>query len=89
MRTAWVNRSGTPFDTIGQWPDLTVPTLGRLPAALRQGQSPRSIRVIGRERGRVAGRDRVRRASGLRGGGADVPDLPGAVAGQVGEECGG
>jgi 2-haloacid dehalogenase len=35
MRTAWVNRSGTPFDTIGQRPDLTVPTLGRLPAALR------------------------------------------------------
>jgi 2-haloacid dehalogenase len=35
MRTAWVNRSGTPFDTMGQRPDLTVPTLGRLPAALR------------------------------------------------------
>jgi 2-haloacid dehalogenase len=34
MRTAWVNRSGTPFDTIGQPPDLTVPALDRLPAAL-------------------------------------------------------
>jgi 2-haloacid dehalogenase len=34
MRTAWVNRSAAPFDTIGQPPDLTVPTLDRLPAAL-------------------------------------------------------
>jgi 2-haloacid dehalogenase len=34
MRTAWVNRSGGPFDTIGQPPDLTVPALDRLPAAL-------------------------------------------------------
>jgi len=34
MRTAWVNRSATPFDTIGQPPDLTVPALDRLPAAL-------------------------------------------------------
>ena len=34
MRTAWVNRSAAPFDTIGQPPDLTVPALGRLPAAL-------------------------------------------------------
>ena len=34
MRTAWVNRSGAPFDTIGQPPDLTVPALDRLPAAL-------------------------------------------------------
>jgi 2-haloacid dehalogenase len=34
MRTAWVNRSGTPFDTIGQAPDLTVPALDQLPAAL-------------------------------------------------------
>ena len=25
MRTAWVNRSGAPFDTIGHRPDLTVP----------------------------------------------------------------
>ena len=34
MRTAWVNRSATPFDTIGAQPDLTVPALDRLPAAL-------------------------------------------------------
>ena len=34
MRTAWVNRSAAPFDTIGQPPDLTVPALDRLPAAL-------------------------------------------------------
>ena len=34
MRTAWVNRSAAPFDTIGARPDLTVPALGRLPAAL-------------------------------------------------------
>jgi 2-haloacid dehalogenase len=34
MRTAWVNRPGTPFDTIGQAPDLTVPALDQLPAAL-------------------------------------------------------
>jgi hypothetical protein len=29
-----VNRSGVPFDTIGAQPDLTVPALDRLPAAL-------------------------------------------------------
>jgi 2-haloacid dehalogenase len=34
LRTAWVNRSAGPFDTIGQPPDLTVPALDRLPAAL-------------------------------------------------------
>ena len=34
MRTAWVNRSGAPFDTIGSQPDLTVSTLDRLPAEL-------------------------------------------------------
>jgi len=34
MRTAWVNRSPVPFDTIGQQPDLTVPALDSLPAAL-------------------------------------------------------
>jgi 2-haloacid dehalogenase len=34
MRTAWVNRSAAPYDTIGQPPDLTVPALDRLPAAL-------------------------------------------------------
>jgi hypothetical protein len=34
MRTAWVNRSAIPYDTIGVQPDLTVPTLDRLPAAL-------------------------------------------------------
>ena len=36
MRTAWVNRSAAPFDTIGAQPDLTVPSLDRLPAALRR-----------------------------------------------------
>jgi 2-haloacid dehalogenase len=34
MRTAWVNRSAAPFDTIGAQPDITVPALDRLPAAL-------------------------------------------------------
>jgi 2-haloacid dehalogenase len=34
MRTAWVNRSAAPFDTIGAHPDLTVPALDRLAAAL-------------------------------------------------------
>jgi 2-haloacid dehalogenase len=34
MRTAWVNRSAAPFDTIGVQPGLTVPALDRLPAAL-------------------------------------------------------
>ena len=34
LRTAWVNRTGDPFDTIGRPPDLTVPALDRLPAAL-------------------------------------------------------
>ena len=34
MRTAWVNRSAAPFDTIGVQPDLTVPGLDLLPAAL-------------------------------------------------------
>jgi 2-haloacid dehalogenase len=34
MRTAWVNRSGGPFDTIGKPPDLTMPALDRLPAML-------------------------------------------------------
>ena len=34
MRTAWVNRSAAPFDTIGAPPDLTVPALDRLPATL-------------------------------------------------------
>jgi 2-haloacid dehalogenase len=34
MRTAWVNRSAAPFDTIGRQPDLTVPALDRLTAAL-------------------------------------------------------
>ena len=34
MRTAWVNRSAVPFDTIGAQPDFTVPALDRLPAAL-------------------------------------------------------
>jgi hypothetical protein len=30
----WVNRSAAPFDTIGAQPDLTVPAVDRLPAAL-------------------------------------------------------
>jgi 2-haloacid dehalogenase len=34
LRTAWVNRSAAPFDTIGAQPDLTVPALDQLPAAL-------------------------------------------------------
>jgi 2-haloacid dehalogenase len=34
MRTAWVNRSAIPFDTIGRQPDLTVPRLDCLAAAL-------------------------------------------------------
>jgi 2-haloacid dehalogenase len=34
MGTIWVNRSGAPFDTIGARPDLTVPALDLLPAAL-------------------------------------------------------
>ena len=34
MRTAWVNRSAAPFDKIGRLPDLTVPALDRLAAAL-------------------------------------------------------
>ena len=34
MRTAWVNRSAAPFDTIGAQPDITVPALDRLPTAL-------------------------------------------------------
>jgi 2-haloacid dehalogenase len=34
MRTAWVNRSAALFDTIGTQPDVTVPALDRLPAAL-------------------------------------------------------
>jgi 2-haloacid dehalogenase len=34
MRTAWVNRSAAPFDTIGAPPDLAVSALDRLPAAL-------------------------------------------------------
>jgi 2-haloacid dehalogenase len=34
MRTAWVNRAAALFDTIGEQPDLTVPALDRLPAAL-------------------------------------------------------
>ena len=34
MRTAWVNRSAAPFDTIGAQPDLTGAALDRLPAAL-------------------------------------------------------
>ncbi|HEY1705217.1 MAG TPA: haloacid dehalogenase type II [Trebonia sp.] len=34
LRTAWVNRSDAPFDTIGDQPDITVSALDRLPAAL-------------------------------------------------------
>jgi 2-haloacid dehalogenase len=35
MRTAWVNRSAAPFDTIGAQPDLTVLSLDGLPQSLR------------------------------------------------------
>jgi 2-haloacid dehalogenase len=38
MPTAWVNRSAGPFDTIGRQPDLTVPALDQLPAALAAGR---------------------------------------------------
>jgi 2-haloacid dehalogenase len=38
MRTAWVNRTAAPFDTIGAQPDLTVPALDRLAAALATGR---------------------------------------------------
>ena len=34
MRTAWVNRAAARFDPVGAQPDLTVPALDRLPAAL-------------------------------------------------------
>jgi 2-haloacid dehalogenase len=34
LRTAWVNRAAAPFDTIGAQPDITVPGLDALPAAL-------------------------------------------------------
>jgi 2-haloacid dehalogenase len=34
MRTAWVNRSGAAFDTIGQQPDISVRALDRLPEVL-------------------------------------------------------
>jgi 2-haloacid dehalogenase len=34
MRTAWVNRSAAPFDTIGPQPDLTIAALDQLPGAL-------------------------------------------------------
>jgi 2-haloacid dehalogenase len=34
MRTAWVNRSAAPFDTIGPQPDISVTALDLLPAAL-------------------------------------------------------
>lgn len=52
MRTAWVNRSAAPFDTIGQQPDLTVPALDQLAAALASWQ-PRteSIRLPDIRRG--------------------------------------
>jgi 2-haloacid dehalogenase len=38
MRTAWVNRPAAPFDTIGQLPDLTLPALDQLAAALASPQ---------------------------------------------------
>jgi len=34
MRTAWVNRAGTPFDTIGEPPEIVVSDLGQLPQML-------------------------------------------------------
>jgi 2-haloacid dehalogenase len=38
MRTAWINRSAAPFDTIGHQPDLTVTGLDQLPVALAAGR---------------------------------------------------
>jgi 2-haloacid dehalogenase len=41
MRTAWINRSGGPFDTIGAPPDVTVASLTELASALgRTGHRP-------------------------------------------------
>lgn len=34
LRTAWVNRAGVPFDTIGRPPEVIVSGLGQLPDAL-------------------------------------------------------
>jgi 2-haloacid dehalogenase len=34
LRTAWVNRAGAPFDTIGKPPEIIVPDLARLADAL-------------------------------------------------------
>ena len=34
LRTAWVNRAGVPFDTIGGPPEVIVSGLGQLPDAL-------------------------------------------------------
>lgn len=41
LRTAWVNRSAAPFDTIGARPDITVSGLDRLPVALAAGSGSR------------------------------------------------
>jgi 2-haloacid dehalogenase len=38
MRTAWVQRSTVTFDSIGRGPDVTVPRLDLLPAALSAGE---------------------------------------------------
>jgi 2-haloacid dehalogenase len=55
MRTAWVNRSAAPFDTIGAQPDLTVAALDRLPAALGRWRDESIRTAPARERlhGRV------------------------------------
>lgn len=39
MRTAWANRAGQPFDTLGTEPDITVTSLAELPALI--GESDR------------------------------------------------
>ena len=74
MRTAWVNRSAAPFDTISTPPDLTVPGLGLLPAALAGGTRRRQVAPLqppmpspsghgGRIRTVAAGRSRCRRGA--------------------------
>ncbi|GAA5000112.1 haloacid dehalogenase type II [Actinopolymorpha pittospori] len=41
MRTAWVNRSGGPFDTIGDAPDVTAQTITELAAVLKSWRQDR------------------------------------------------
>jgi len=39
MRTAWINRSGARFDTLGGQPDVTIPSLADLPAILETAEA--------------------------------------------------